>query len=472
MIFNSSLLEGVLPLQWLSSTITPIFKKKGARTDPLNYRPVSVTSVPCKVLEKVIVSRLTPYLNDNGILSEHQFGFRSGHSTIDQLIICYDSVTRSVNDGEMVDVIFFDFTKAFDTVNHSIMVSKLQAIGICPQLLNWIQEFLVSRRMQVRVLDGVSDWHSVSSGVPQGSVLGPVLFLIYVNHAVSQLVCNYKIFADDIKLYISSKPMDTATGIEHLQRDINTLVDTAASWGLSMNVGKCTCLRFGPRSLGNCNIGPSPYKIGPKILKFSAVHEDLGIKIDRKLKFHEHIRDTANVCNALTNNIFCSTLCREPEFLLNIYKSLIRPKLEYGSQIWNLGYLGDLRLLERVQRKWTKRVEGLGELPYPDRLRQLDLYSVQGRLLRADLIQTWKIFAGECAVSCGELFVQDQSTRRGHCRKLYLPRADLEIRRRYFSVRVVRVWNSLKNETVSAPSLNVFKSLLHRDLGQKLYDHA
>ena len=202
------------------------------------------------------------------------------------------------------------------------------------------------------------------------------------------------------------------------------------------------------------------------------MHEDLGIKIDRKLKFHEHIRDTANVCNALTNNIFCSTLCREPEFLLNIYKSLIRPKLEYGSQIWNLGYLGDLRLLERVQRKWTKRVEGLGELPYPDRLRQLDLYSVQGRLLRADLIQTWKIFAGECAVSCGELFVQDQSTRRGHCRKLYLPRADLEIRRRCFSVRVVRVWNSLKNETVSAPSLNVFKSLLHGDLGQKLYDHA
>ena len=472
LIFNRSLQEGSLPAQWLLSTITPIFKRKGVRTEALNYRPVAVTSVPCKVLEKVIVNRLKPYLANNHILSNHQFGFRSGFSTVDQLTMCYDYVTRNVDDGKMVDMIFFDFSKAFDTVNHSIMELKLEAIGICSQLTSWIREFLVARVMQVRVMDGVNNQHQVSSGVPQGSVLGPILFLIYVNHVVNELRCEYKIFADDIKLYITSNPMDPTSGDDSLQGDVNRLVETAGSWGLTMNVTKCICLRFGPRSLGDCNTGPSPYKIGTRILKFSPSHKDLGVKIDRKLKFHEHIRTTANLCNAITNNIFCSTLCRDPDFLMNIYKSLVRPKLEYGSQIWNLGYLGDLRLLERVQRKWTKRVNGLGELPYAERLKQLDLYSIQGRLLRADLIQTWKILNGECGADESELFVLDNSSRRGHSRKLYLPRANLEVRRRFFSVRVIGDWNSLKEDTVSAPTINRFKSLLHRDLGQRLYNHV
>ena len=472
LIYNCSLQEGRLPVQWLSSQITPIFKKKGVRKDPLNYRPVAVTSVPCKVLEKVIVVHLKIYLEENQILSEHQFGFRSGHSTIDQLVTCYDFVTKGVDQGKMVDIVFFDFSKAFDTVSHPIMIAKLKSIGICTQLVNWIQEFLVARRMQVRVQEGRSSWHQVTSGVPQGSVLGPMLFLIYVNHVVDSLVCNYKIFADDIKLYITNKPLDKASGIEQLQRDINTLVETAKSWGLCMNVSKCKCLRFGPRSLGNCDTGRSPYSIGQTNLKYTHAHDDLGVKVDRKLKFHDHIRKTANTCNALTNNIFCSTLCREPEFILNIYKSLVRPKLEYGSPIWNLGYLGDIRLLERVQRKWTRRVRGLSELPYSERLRQLDLFSVQGRLLRADLILTWRILAGESAVQGADLFILDRASRRGHSKKLFLPRSNLEVRRRYFSSRVISAWNSLTDEAVCATSLTQFKCFLHRDLGQQLYQYV
>ena len=350
LIFNSSLREGMLPLEWLSSSIAPIYKK-GARTDPLNYRPVAITSVPCKVLEKAILNHLRPYLEENHVISDHQFGFRGGHSTTDQLILCYNEITAEVDRRGMIDLIFFDYSKAFDKVCHSILIQKLHEIGLSRQLLLWIEQFLISRRMQTRVLGATSEWYQVTSGVPQGSVLGPVLFLIYVNHVVHRLSCGYKIFADDIKLYLSSVPDAPSVGSGALQQDIDVLVATSASWGLVMNIDKCVCLRFGPRSLGDCSTGCSPYSVGGERIKFSRTHSDLGVKVDRNLKFHDHIRVIAGACNGITTNLFTSTVCREPNFLLSIYKTYVRPKLEYGSQIWNLSYLGDLRSLERVQRR-------------------------------------------------------------------------------------------------------------------------
>ena len=236
-----------------------------------------------------------------------------------------------------------------------------------------------------------------------------------------------------------------------------------------MNVSKCSCLRFGPRTLQNCSTGPSPYSVGGEVINFTESHPDLGVLINRKLKFHGHVQKTANKCNALITNILSSTLCRDPEFLLSIFKSLIRPNLEYGSCLWNYEYLGDTRALERIQRRWTRKVDRMQSLPYSERLQQLDLFSVQGRLLRADMILTWKIFNQECAINLEQIFILDRSPTRGHSRKLFLPRVNLDTRKRFFAVRVISTWNSLSNDTVNAVTLNKFKSLLHRDLGQRLY---
>ena len=470
-IFNESLRAGILPIEWLSSQVTPIFKK-GPRLDPLNYRPVSITSVPCKTLEKVIASHMRTYLEENNLLSENQFGFRSKHSTTDQLLLCYNDITREVDQGKMTDMIFFDFSKAFDKVCHSILIGKLRDLGFSPQLTRWIQQFLTARRMQVRVHGAESTWCSVSSGVPQGSVLGPILFLIYVNHVVQNLSSKYKIFADDIKLYVSSTSRGPSERIAELQQDINMLVRTGESWGLMMNVTKCVCLRFGPRSLGECSRGRSPYFIAERNIKFVASHLDLGVRVDRALKFHEHVRKAANSCNAVTTNMLSSTICREQSFIVTTYKTLVQPILEYGCTVWNLGYLGDLKKLERIQRRWTRAVLGFEGLSYAERLRRLDLFSVQGRLLRADMILTWKIFAGACAIQPSQVFVLDSGSRRGHSKKLYLPRTNLEVRKRFFTVRVIQTWNSLSEETVSSSTLPIFKCNLHRDLGQQLYDYS
>ena len=464
-IFNSSLEEGVLPVEWLNALIVPIYKKS-VRNDPLNYRPISLTSVPCKVLEKIIVQHLLEFLESNSLLSPHQFGFRSGHSTNDQLIVTYNDITGFIDSRLVVDLVFFDYSKAFDTVRHVVLIQKLFDIGVCQQILSWIECFLRERSMQVKVSGSISESRSVKSGVPQGSVLGPLLFLIYVNHTISNLECHYKIFADDTKLYLSYSSQEFSTGETAVQRDIDALVHTSKSWGLEMNVSKCVCLRFCSRALDAQHVGDSPYTVGSKSIRFASSHSDLGVTIDRSLKFHDHIRRSANVCNALTTNIFSCTLNREAEFLINIYKSHIRPKLEYCSPLWNVGYMGDLRVLERVQRRWTRAVLGLEDLSYGDRLSRLNLFSFQGRLLRADLILVWKIFNNKCAISPEQVFVMDTSFTRGHNFKLYLPRTNLEVRKRFFSVRVIHSWNSLANDTVCSTSLNVFKCLLQRDLGQ------
>ena len=171
-ICRQSLLESTLPLAWKSSLVVPIFKK-GSRHDPKNYRPVSHTSVSCKSLERIISKELHAFLADNQILTEEQFGFRPGRSTEDQLLLTYDEISASVDSGFPVDLIMFDFSKAFDVVCHAVLLEKLRLLGIQGCLIGWLEDFLVGRTMQVIVKSTTSDTREVRSGVPQGSVLGP-----------------------------------------------------------------------------------------------------------------------------------------------------------------------------------------------------------------------------------------------------------------------------------------------------------
>ena len=467
-IFDNSLCTGLLPRLWTDSTIVPIFKKS-SRFDPLNYRPVALTSVVCKVMERVLASALWDYIEENNLISEEQFGFRAEHSTVDQLLLTYEEVTKLYDAGSIIDLIFFDYSKAFDRVSHPIILAKLQCLGITGDMLNWIRSFLC-RSMKVRVAGQHSRPTSVESGVPQGSVLGPVLFLLYINHVVSELSCSCKIFADDIKIYLGFPVSDEAVASNLLQRNVDMLVMTSASWNLSINSSKCAVVRFSHR---NCSLpfsGESPYNVNGSPIIFSEIHADLGIRIERSLKFHHHIRSRVNVAGALTTNLLSSTKCRDQDFILNIYISHIRPQLEYGSPLWNMGYVGDLKLVERIQRRWTRAITSIEHLSYGERLRQLDLYSMYGRLLRADLILTWKIFNNKCAIKPADLFKPSLSQiTRGHSKKIQVERFRLDIRKRFFSVRVVPVWNSLSNDAVTAKTIQSFKALLHRELSEELY---
>ena len=301
--------------------------------------------------------------------------------------------------------------------------------------------------------------------------LGPVLFLIYINFVINDLKCPCKIFADDMKLYLSYAYDDSPTGVVACQEDINKLVNTSSSWGLYMNVDKCSVIRFSP---SNCPLpinGMSPYMLNNSTINFTNSQSDLGVTIDRSLKFHSHIQKNVGIAGGLTTNLLSCTLCRSEEFLMNLYCSHVRPKMEYCSSLWNLGYVGDTRKLERIQRQWTREVSGLESLPYGDRLRRLKLFSFQGRLLRNDLVMVWKILNNKCGVSLDQLFRVAPTVRtRGHQYKLFLTHSRLEIRRRFFSVRVISRWNSLSADAVEADTVEQFKFFLHRDLGDELYE--
>ena len=467
-IFHLSLAEGSLPSLWKLSLVVPIFKK-GSHADPLNYRPICLPSVAAKSLERVISQELHTFFTENNILTDHQFGFRPGMSTEDQLLITYDYVSRGIDKGKIIDLILFDFAKAFDVVCHAILLDKLRCIGISGRLLCWLQEFLSGRTMQVIVKHTLSSPKEVKSGVPQGSVLGPILFLVYINHIAANLTCQYKIFADDLKIYTCIDNTDIINGTTDLQSDINRLHSTAKSWGLHMNSRKCAALRFQRRS---CTQDRPIYTLDGQRLPNESAQMDLGVLIDNQLKFHEHSRNVTRKAGGVAHSFLKGTVCREPNFMVHILKVHIRPILEYASSVWNAGYLQDVRRLESIQRLWTRQTKGLEDKEYGTRLRALDLYSVKGRFLRADLIKCWRIFNGKCPIEPTDLWDTSSDSRtRGHRCKIRVNRCQVDARARFFTERVVQDWNSLPDWAVSSKTLAEFKTALHTCLTDKLFDY-
>ena len=214
------------------------------------------------------------------------------------------------------------------------------------------------------------------------------------------------------------------------------------------------------------------YTLNGQQIKFVQEHKDLGVLVDNKLRFHSHILSTTRKAAGVANNIIRSTLCRSPAFMVSIWSTYIRPILEFGSTVWNTGYLNDLRLLERVQRRWTKNVAGLELLPYDERLASLDLFSVKGRLLRADLIMYWKIFHNHSTIKPADVFsLEVRPGNRGHPYKIATRFTRSDARKRAFSFRQVAVWNDLPREVVTSSSLGIFKRNLQLHRRELLFEY-
>ena len=221
--------------------MTPLHKK-GPKSEVGNYRPVSLTSIPCKLLETIIRSRIVQYLEQNNLLSPSQHGFISKRSCLSNLLVALEAITKAIDEGNVVDMIYFDYQKAFDTVPHRRLKVRLKALGFKGNMLKWIESFLYQRRQRVTINGVKSDWGSVTSGVPQGSVLGPILFILFVNSISEEVDGDILLFADDTKLY---KIIDTDEDQLAMQEDINKLHRWSQAWLMTFNKEKCKTMHFG-----------------------------------------------------------------------------------------------------------------------------------------------------------------------------------------------------------------------------------
>ena len=236
-------------MDWKTANVCPIVKK-GSKSSPSNYRPVSLTCIVCKVLESIIKDEIFKHLLCNDMLLSSQHGFQSGRSCLSNLLEFLDDVSKLRDEGNSVDVIYLDFSKAFDKVPHDKLLIKVEALGIRGQILAWVRDYLADRKQRVVINGEQSEFADVTSGVPQGSVLGPVLFLIYINDLDVGLSCNIKKFADDTKIY---GQVNNEADCRKLQDDLDRLISWSVRWGMEFNVEKCKYLRISKR--GQSDIG-------------------------------------------------------------------------------------------------------------------------------------------------------------------------------------------------------------------------
>ena len=454
-LFRKSINTGEIPQQWKQAIITPIFKK-GSKVKPGNYRPVSLTSQCCKILERIIRKHIIDHLESNDFISPHQHGFVKNRSCQTNLLESLEDWTRMLDEGAGVDIVYLDYQKAFDTVPHERLKTKLQGYHITGKVMGWICEFLNNRTQRVSVNNSLSECTKITSGVPQGSVLGPILFIIYVNELPSLVKSKMKMYADDTKLY---RPVSDLSDVQLLQDDLDVLTEWSKKWLLKFNVAKCKIMHCGKQ-----NPRAAYYMKRPngetKALEETHVEKDLGVQMSNTLKPTLQCTKAANKAMSALKLLRMTFGHFTRSNFKVLYATYVRPHLEHCIQATGPYMAQDFKALERVQRRATKQVQGLRHASYEERLKALDLTSVEERIRRGDLIETFKIVTGQLNVNASQFFDMNQDNRRGHPLKLKIRRVKTKARLKFFSNRVTSTWNKLPQDVVLARNTNEFKNRL------------
>jgi len=453
-IFNKSLEEGIVPADWKEANVTPIFKK-GSKSVPSNYRPVSLTSVACKIMESLIRDDVTKHLEVNKLIKGSQHGFMKGRSCTTNLLEFLEKATTVVDGGGNFDVIYLDFAKAFDKVPKQRLMKKVRAHGIRGPLLNWINEWLSGRRQRVVLNGKFSSWEEVLSGVPQGSVLGPLLFIIFINDldASAAAVDVIKKFADDTKL--GHDVTDQSRCIE-LQAALDGLVAWAATWGMEFNVAKCKVLHLGGRNPKHV------YTMGGEELKETSSEKDIGVYVTHKLKPAEQCRAAARTAQAVLGQLTRAFHYRDRHVFVRLYKQYVRPHLEFCTPAWSPWNEEDKSCLERVQQKAIKMVSGLRTRTYEERLRELGMTTLEERRHQADMAMVHKIVQRKSGLDPETWFEMAGARRNTRSAadplNIVVKHGRLDVRREFFTMRVIESWNEIPPDIKAVESAARFRA--------------
>ena len=468
LLWSRSFEDGLVPAYYKSSNICPLYKK-GSHATAANYRPVSLTSHIVKVFERVLRLRLVRYLESNNLLCSQQHGFRSGHSCLTQLLHHFDDVLNNFLDGNDTDCIYLDYAKAFDKVDHALLIKKMHRYDIHPKIIKWIESFLTDRTQQVVVDGHMSIAALIISGVPQGTVLGPILFLIFINDITSCISNSVlRCFADDTRMM---KAISSCEDMSTLQSDLNDVMKWSQRNNMSLHQDKFEYMSHVHRA-NRANTLQQVLPFSSEVYQYTTSKgslrpveqlKDLGVVVSSDLSWSAHVNAMANKARKKAGWVLSVFHTRSPTIMLTLYKSMVRSLLEYCCPVWNPQKLSDVKELEGVQRTFTSRIAGCQGLDYWARLQKLSLMSLQRRRERYILLHMWKILHGTVSNDLKIAFVKRPRTGV----KAVIPPMRKNAMAHYrtlfdnsFAVMGPRLWNCLPVQINMTEAFEPFKRQL------------
>ena len=391
-------------------------------------------------------------------------------SCTSNLIEFLEYTTAQIDEGTPVDIVYYDFSKAFDKVSIPKLMVKLKSYGIGGKILIWIENWLKGR-MQRTIIDGVaSPWVEVLSGVPQGSVLGPLLFIIFIDDIDDYATSIDKIgkFADDTK---TANKATTPNDCQNLQTCIDRMYEWSSKWSMIFNVQKCKVLHVGHNNRRHS------YTMNNQNLQVCDLEKDIGVTINRNLKPNDHCARVTGTALGIFYQLIRSFHYRDKKVFRNLFTTYVRPHLEFASPAWAPWQCKDIEKIENVQRKFVRNVNGLKNKTYEGKLHELGLLTLKDRRVYLDLVEVYKIINGLTRMDRNALFVLTGDAERRHTRNtecplnIVLKRSNLEIRRNFFSTRAAIEWNSLPVDIKMCTRLSMFKTNLKSHLMTNYLEH-
>ena len=454
MVFQHCFYECIFPSAWKCAVILPLYKGRGERNDVASYRPISLCACLGKVMEKVVCTQLVLFISGNNLLHQSQHGFTSGRSTTTN-ILQFDAVIADVlSHDHAYDVISVDFKKAFDKAPHHRVIASLSHIGVCGKALNWFLSFLSGRTQQVRVGNSLSTCSYVSSGVIQGSILGPVLFTVFTDSLLRKTTMPVVGFADDFK-FLADVSL-------HTRQEVQAVIDAIIQWSdennMPLSTDKCAVMHCGHQQPLHM------YYIHGLPLAIVDSFQDLGVRRTACATYNGHCAQLAAKASRVAGSIRRAFPSASRKLRWPAFQTYVLPVIMYLSQAWHPKLKRDVNLLEKVQRRFTKAIKGLRDLTYVERLRELQALTIANRMIYADMVFIHKCLHGKVNVAASDLGLFPRSSNtRADGRRLIQRHTDCRTSN-LFCFRAVSVWNKLPIHIVSCNSIPVFKHRLYRHL--------